>query len=59
MTLFLITLGALSLCMLALAMNLLLGRVPEVRRGCGNDCECVRSGNAERACRVRQEETSP
>ena len=56
MTLFLITLAALSLCMLALGMNLLLGRVPEVRRGCGKDCECVRSGNVERAC-IRQKET--
>jgi hypothetical protein len=59
MTVFLITLAALSFCMLALGMNLLLGRTSEVRRGCGNDCECVRSGNSERACRVRQEETRP
>ena len=57
MTLFLITLAVLSLCMLALGINLLLGRTSEVQRGCGKDCECVRSGNIKRARRVCQEET--
>ena len=50
MTLFLLSLALIGLAMAGLALNVLTGRAPELRRGCTAECPCAKAGR----CRGRR-----
>jgi hypothetical protein len=45
---FLITFLTFVVVMFAMALKILLGRSTELRRGCGDDCRCVRPKKIDR-----------